>query len=95
MYEYLQSKIECEERCVVRASWERRVTGETGHLFAALEGAPLRGTQGVPMAQRGGAHARRARQATVELRAGQVELHAPRGPGSQRAGGRRQIISNG
>ena len=46
-YEYLQSKIECEERCVVRASWARRVTGETGHLFAALEGAPLRGTQGI------------------------------------------------
>ena len=44
VYEYLQSKIECEERCVVRASWARRVTGETGHLFAALEGAPLRGT---------------------------------------------------
>ena len=81
VYEYLQSKIECEERCVVRASWERRVTGETGHLFAALEGAPLRGTQGVPMAQRGGAHARRARQATVELRARDRSSCTRRGDG--------------
>ena len=48
----------------------RRVTGETGPLFVALEGAPLRGTQGVQMAQRGGAHGRRARQATAALRPG-------------------------
>ena len=81
VYEYLQYKVECEERFVVRASWNRRVTGAQRHLFAALDDAPLRGTQGIQMAQRGGAQGRRARQARVELRAGQVELRAPQGRG--------------
>ena len=71
--EYLQYKVERGERFVVRASWDRRVAGEARHLFEALERAPVLGSHGVRVQQRGGAHARRSRQAHSP--AGAQRLH--------------------
>jgi len=61
IYEYLQYKVERGERFVVRASWDRRVTGNGQNLFATLAQAPVVGRQQVRLGQRGGRHARRAR----------------------------------
>lgn len=82
VYEYLQYKVERGERFVVRASWDRRVAGEAGHLFEALDCAPVLGGHTVQVQQRGGVAARRARQAALEVRATRVQFRGPkRAPG--------------
>lgn len=78
VYEYLRYKSTEGQRYVVRAAWDRRVHEEAGHLFAALEHAPLLGEHRVSMGQRGGPSARRAREACLEIRAMGVELRAPK-----------------
>lgn len=78
IYEYLQYKVERGERFIVRASWDRRVAGEARHLFEALERAPVLGSHGVRVQQRGGAHARRSRQAHLQVRSACIKFCAPR-----------------
>ena len=78
VYEYLQHKVGRGERFVVRASWDRRVAGEARHLFEALERAPVLGRHTVKVPQRGGVAARRARQATLEVRAVRVDFRGPK-----------------
>ena len=78
VYEYLQYKVERGERFVVRASSELRVAGEARRLFEALERAPVLGSHGVRVQQRGGAHARRSRQAHLQVRSACIEFCAPR-----------------
>ena len=82
VYEYLQSKVGRGERFVVRASSDRRVSGEASHLFEAVGRAPVLGGHTVKVPRRGGVKARRARQAALEVRAVQVEFRGPkRAPG--------------
>ena len=78
VYEYLQYKIGRGERFVVRASWDRRVAGEAGHLFEALDRAPVLGSHTVKVPQRGGVAARRARQVELEVRAVRVDFRGPK-----------------
>ena len=78
VYAYLQHKVSHAERFLVRASWDRRVAGEAAHLFEALERAPLLGSQVVSVPQRGGAQARRARCAHLEICTARVQFRGPR-----------------
>lgn len=78
IYEYLKYKRQAGERFVVRAAWDRRATGDVGHLFAALEQSALLGEHPVQLAQRGGPQGRRAREARLQVRAATLTLRAPR-----------------
>jgi hypothetical protein len=80
VYEYLQYKLEHQERFVVRAAWDRSVevesgSGEPKQLFSAVANVPAMGTLTVEIPQRGG---RPARQAKVVLRATTLHLRRPR-----------------
>ena len=75
VYEYLGYKTRCDERYVVRSSWDRRVKGEWRRLNEELANAPKLGEETVKVEQRGG---RRARTAQLELRACRVRLRACR-----------------
>ena len=86
VYEYLGYKTRCDERYVVRSSWDRRVKGEWRRLNEELANAPKLGEETVKVEQRGG---RRARTAQLELRACRVRLRAPK-----RLGGAGEIEVN-
>jgi len=75
VHAYLRYKQQHGQRFIVRAAQDRRVK-EGGTLFAQMAEAPLLGRMDVPVAQRGG---RAARKAKVEVRAARVRLQAPRG----------------
>lgn len=77
IYEYLTYKVERGERFIVRASWDRRLSSGAARLVEALEQAPVVSTHKISLAQRGGAHARRARKVELEVRAVRVQLQAP------------------
>jgi hypothetical protein len=77
IYEYLLYKREHGQRFVTRASVDRRVAGETNHLFATLEAqARVKAHKTVHVSQRGG---RKARKAKLVLRAAALELQSPQG----------------
>jgi len=78
VYRYLHYKRGQEQRFIVRAAWERRVDDEPRSVFEALAQAPVLGTHRVKLAQRGGEHARRAREVDLEVRAAAVTLRAPK-----------------
>ncbi|HZM03150.1 MAG TPA: IS4 family transposase [Candidatus Saccharimonadales bacterium] len=63
---------------VIRASHNRRLAEEDGHLFAALAQAPVLGRSTVEVRSRGG---QPARTAIVELRSVRVNLDGPWRPG--------------
>lgn len=66
---------------VIRASQNRRLADDQGHLFAALENAPVLGMSTVELRSRGGEP---ARTAIVEMRAVRVNLDGPWRPGGQK-----------
>jgi hypothetical protein len=74
VYEYLLYKHRAQQRYIVRASWNRRLSNQHEGLDEALAQAPLRGKKEVFIPQRGG---RRSRTAQVELRSATVVLKAP------------------
>ena len=78
VYRYLRYKHERGQRYIVRAAWERRVAGENASVLETLERAPVVGADRVALAQRGGAHGRRARNARMQVRAVRVSLRAPK-----------------
>ncbi len=79
-------------RLLVRAAQNRRVEGEAGHLWQAVENFQARGSRTIRLPARpalDGKPAHPARPATVTLRYGQVRLRAsPRGRGQPAHGGR-------
>jgi transposase-like protein/DDE family transposase len=80
VYEYLNYKLECKERFVVRASRDRVLAVQSAipaerKLFAFMLKAPSYGTLKVDVPQRGGRH---ARTATLTIRAAQVRLRRAR-----------------
>lgn len=75
VYGYLRYKLEHAQRFVVRASVDRCVQGSAEHVFATLEDqARELGHKTVAVPQRGG---RKARKATLVLRAMALQLSAP------------------
>jgi len=60
---------------LIRAAWDRRVVDAQGHLWAALEAAPVLGTRIVTVPRVPG---QRAREATLTLRAEPVTLRPPK-----------------
>lgn len=67
---------------VIRACHNRRLTDEQGHLFEALEQAPVLGLSTVELRSRGGEP---ARTAIVEIKATRVDLDGPWRPGGWKA----------
>lgn len=83
VYRYLFYKIGRGERFVVRASWDRGVIDdEARHLFELMSQAPVVGEHRVVLGQRGGKHARGAREARLEVRTQTVTIRAPKRDGS-------------
>jgi hypothetical protein len=62
------------EEFILRGYRDRKLAGEDGHLFEALEQAPV---QGVSRVQLRGRNGEAARQATVSLRSCRVKLQGP------------------
>lgn len=81
VYEYLLYKTQEQQRYIVRASWDRKLSEQVDGLNEALAQAPMRDRQEVFIPQRGG---RRSRTAEVELRSATVWLKAPRRAGQKR-----------
>lgn len=82
VYEYLHYKHAQGQRFIVRAAWPRCVQDEGVPVLDVLAQAPVLGEHTVALAQRGGAHARRARPVRLEVRAARVRLRPPhRAPG--------------
>jgi len=75
IYEYLLDKVQHGERFIVRAAQDRRLSESDERLSEALSDAPKYGESRVEVSQRGG---RPACQATLSLRAVQVELAPPK-----------------
>ncbi len=87
VFEYLAFKQERGHRFVVRVSWDRRIVGDDGRLWNALAKAPVITKTKVAVSQRGkfkGRHpskmrkARKARTATLSVRARTVTLKPPK-----------------
>lgn len=74
IYEYLFYKQRCEQRFVVRASWDRNLADDEGHLFDKVQDAVQLGQYQIRIPQKGG---RPGRDATLELRAVSVEIKPP------------------
>jgi hypothetical protein len=81
LHEYLQYKLRENQRFVVRASYDRCVGGEQGHLFASVLSWPVAGGWKVHISQRGAwkgpkktRPARKARSASLEVRFGAVNV---------------------
>jgi hypothetical protein len=77
IFPYMVNKCAHDERFIVRAAWNRRVKHEDegDHLLEVLRAAPVRGTAGVDLPQRGGRHARKA---MLQLTSATVELTRPK-----------------
>ena len=67
---------------VIRACQDRRLAEDHGHLFEALEEAPVLGLSTVELRSRGG---EAARTAIVEIKATRVDLDGPWRPGGWKA----------
>jgi hypothetical protein len=67
---------------VIRACQDRRLADEQGHLFEALEQAPVLGLSAVELGSRGG---EAARTAVVEIKATRVDLDGTWRPGGYKA----------
>ncbi len=87
VYEYLAYKTERDHRFVVRVSWDRRIVGDEGRLRKALTQAPVITKTKVDISQRGKfkgrqprntRQARKARTATLSVRAQAVRLKPPK-----------------
>jgi hypothetical protein len=87
VYEYLAYKVKRGHRFVVRVSWDRRIVGDDGRLWNALEKAPVITKTKVAVSQRGKfkgrqpsktRQARKARTATLSVRARTVTLKPPK-----------------
>ncbi len=76
--EYLSGKIARGERVVARSLHDRLVEGGEKKLRKVIKQMPAVADAIVHIPQRGGAHARQARDATVTLRSGRITL-APEG----------------
>jgi hypothetical protein len=89
IYEYLQARITCGHRYVVRAYHDRKLATEGGLLWAFLDARPPAGEYEVLIEQRGGEPAklgqgarpaRKARTARLALRTAHVRLRSPADP---------------
>ncbi len=84
VYEYLEYKLRHEDRFVVRASYNRTVAGDAGHLWDQLRSEPVKYQRTVQIQQRGRhrgmrpKNARPARTAKTEVRACRI-THTPQG----------------
>lgn len=86
IYEYLKERTERGHRYVVRASYDRKLATEEGHLWEYMEARPAIGHYEVLIGQRGGepaqlgCEARPARQertARLEVRSARIRLRSP------------------
>ncbi len=76
IYDYLKYKIGAGQRCIVRASQNRRIGGEAnGRLFELTGQLQSAGSYDITVPQKGG---RRARKAKMELRTAAVTLVSPK-----------------
>lgn len=74
VYEYLDFKVNREQRFIVRIAQDRRLTDADERLWTHLHEQPALGERTVKVAQKGG---RAAREATLTLRSATVTLHPP------------------
>jgi hypothetical protein len=82
VYELMERALARGARLLVRAAQNRRVEGEAGYLWQAVEKFEVCGSRTIRLPSRpalDGKPARSVRQATVSLRYGQVQLKAPHG----------------
>jgi len=75
VYDFLREADRLNVELVVRAAWDRRVAHPEAHLWAYLEGQPIKGTLTVSVAPRPD---RPAREAQLSVRFTQVTLRPPR-----------------
>lgn len=66
IFEYIQYKLDHNQRFIVRASHNRKLEGNNGYLFQILSSAVTLGTYTIEVAQKSN---RKKRQATLELKA--------------------------
>ncbi len=82
IYDYLSYKEGAEQRYIVRAYGNRKISStEGGKLFAYQESLPILGYYSVDVQQKGG---RKSRKPKVELRATSVDIQAPSYYGTKR-----------
>jgi hypothetical protein len=94
IYDYLNERAERGHRYVVRASYDRKLATEEGHLWDYMEARPVLGYYEVLIGQRGGEPAqlgrearpaRHERTAHLEVRSARVRLRSPTDAGASNA----------
>ena len=85
IFEYVQYKLDHNQRFVVRATQNRILIGEDQLLFDALAAEPVLGKYTITVPQRGG---RKKRKATLQVKSKKVTIQSP-----QRPGGRLQPVT--
>ena len=76
IFEYVQHKLNHNQRFVVRAAKNRTLTGEDQLLFDALAAEPVLGQYTITVPQKGG---RKERKATLQVRSKRVTIQSPKG----------------
>ena len=85
IFEYVQYKLDHNQRFVVRAAKNRLLIGESQLLFDALAAEPVLGKYTITVPQRGG---RKERKATLQVKSKKVTIQSP-----QRLGGRLKPVT--
>ena len=85
IFEYVQYKLNHNQKFVVRATQSRTLIGEDQLLFDALAAEPVLGKYTITVPQRGG---RKERKATLQVKSKKVTIQSP-----QRPGGRLQPVT--
>ena len=85
IFEYVQYKLDHNQRFVVRATQNRTLIGEDQLFFDALAAEPVLGKYTIIVPQRGG---RKERKATLQVKSKKVTIQSP-----QRPGGRLQPVT--
>lgn len=74
IFEYIQYKLDHNQRFIVRASHNRKLEGSEGYLFQMLPSATTLGTYTIEIAQKTN---RKKRQVTLELKTATVTFSLP------------------